>query len=78
MLNQRTLKNIIRATGVGLHTGEPVYLPLRPAPVYTGIVSCRVDLHPVVQITAPATNVGADGVCHHDVQRNYVAALQAR
>jgi UDP-3-O-[3-hydroxymyristoyl] N-acetylglucosamine deacetylase len=58
MLNQRTLKNIIRATGVGLHTGEKVYLTLRPAPVNTGIVFCRVDLDPVVQIKATATNVG--------------------
>ncbi|MEC8804625.1 MAG: UDP-3-O-acyl-N-acetylglucosamine deacetylase, partial [Pseudomonadota bacterium] len=35
MLRQRTLKNVIRATGVGLHTGEKVYLTLRPAPVNT-------------------------------------------
>ena len=41
MLRQRTLKNIIRATGVGLHTGEKVYLTLRPAPVNTGIVFTR-------------------------------------
>jgi len=58
MLRQRTLKNIIRATGVGLHTGEKVYLTLRPAPVNTGIVFSRVDLDPVVQIKASATNVG--------------------
>ena len=32
MVRQRTLKNVIRATGVGLHTGEKVYLTLRPAP----------------------------------------------
>ena len=44
MLRQRTLKNVIRATGVGLHTGEKVYLTLRPAPVNTGIVFSRVDL----------------------------------
>ena len=58
MLRQRTLKNIIRATGVGLHTGEKVYLTLRPAPVNTGIVFSRLDLDPVVQIKASATNVG--------------------
>jgi len=58
MLRQRTLKNVIRATGVGLHTGEKVYLALRPAPVNTGIVFSRVDLDPVVQIPATATNVG--------------------
>jgi UDP-3-O-acyl-N-acetylglucosamine deacetylase len=38
MIKQRTLKNIIRATGVGLHSGEKVYLTLKPAPVDTGIV----------------------------------------
>jgi hypothetical protein len=52
MIKQRTLKNIIRATGVGLHSGEKVYLTLKPAPVDTGIVFCRADLDPVVQIPA--------------------------
>jgi len=58
MIRQRTLKNIIRATGVGLHTGKKVYLTLRPAPVDTGIVFSRVDLDPVVSIPALAENVG--------------------
>ena len=58
MIKQRTLKNIIRATGVGLHTGQKVYLTLRPAPVDTGIVFSRVDLNPVVSIPALAQNVG--------------------
>ena len=58
MLKQRTLKNIIRATGVGLHTGEKVYLTLRPAPENTGIVFTRIDLDPIVQIEAKASNVG--------------------
>ena len=58
MLKQRTLKNVIRATGVGLHTGEKVYLTLRPAPVNTGIVFTRVDLEPSVAIQARACNVG--------------------
>ena len=44
MMSQRTLKNVIRATGVGLHSGEKVYLTLRPAAVDTGIVFRRVDL----------------------------------
>ena len=50
MIRQRTLKNVIRATGVGLHTGEKVYLTLRPAPAGTGIVFRRIDLDPVVEI----------------------------
>lgn len=57
MIYQRTLKNVIRATGVGLHTGEKVYLTLRPAPVDTGIVFSRVDLDPVVEIAARSENV---------------------
>lgn len=58
MMKQRTLKNIIRATGVGLHSGEKVYLTLKPAPADTGIVFCRTDLDPVVEIPAQAINVG--------------------
>lgn len=58
MIKQRTLKNEIRATGVGLHTGRKVFLTLRPAPVNTGIVFRRVDLDPPVEIEAKAENVG--------------------
>jgi UDP-3-O-[3-hydroxymyristoyl] N-acetylglucosamine deacetylase len=58
LLHQRTLRNAIKATGVGLHTGEEVYLTLNPAPVDTGIVFRRVDLDPVVEIPALAENVG--------------------
>ncbi|PIK75728.1 UDP-3-O-acyl-N-acetylglucosamine deacetylase [Pseudomonas sp. 382] len=58
MIRQRTLKNTIRATGVGLHSGEKVYLTLKPAPVDTGIVFRRADLDPVVEIPARAANVG--------------------
>ena len=58
MIKQRTLKNTIRATGVGLHAGEKVYLTLKPAPVDTGIVFRRADLDPVVEIPARAANVG--------------------
>jgi len=58
MIRQRTLRNAIRATGVGLHTGEKVYLTLLPAPVDTGIVFRRTDLEPPVEIAARAENVG--------------------
>lgn len=57
-LLQRTLKNVIRATGVGLHTGEKVYLTLRPAPVDSGIVFVRTDLDEPVSIPARVENVG--------------------
>ena len=58
MIRQRTLRNTIRATGVGLHTGEKVYLTLKPAPVDAGIVFRRTDLNPTVEIKAVAENVG--------------------
>ncbi|GMR14921.1 MAG: UDP-3-O-acyl-N-acetylglucosamine deacetylase [Gammaproteobacteria bacterium] len=58
MIRQRTLKNVIRATGVGLHTGDKVLMALRPAAVNTGIVFRRVDLDPVAEIEGFATNVG--------------------
>jgi UDP-3-O-[3-hydroxymyristoyl] N-acetylglucosamine deacetylase len=58
MINQRTLKNVIRATGVGIHTGEKVFMTLRPAAVNTGIVFRRVDLDPAVEVPAFATHVG--------------------
>jgi UDP-3-O-[3-hydroxymyristoyl] N-acetylglucosamine deacetylase len=58
MLNQRTLKNSIRATGVGLHTGKKVLMTLRPAAPDTGIVFRRTDLDRPVDIRAHAENVG--------------------
>ncbi len=63
MLRQRTLKNVIRATGVGLHGGEKVFLTLRPAPVDAGIVFHRIDLQPVVEIPARATLVAETTLC---------------
>lgn len=58
MIKQRTLKNVIRAAGVGIHTGEKVYLTLRPAAPNTGIVFRRTDLSPPVEIPARPENVG--------------------
>ncbi|MFD2190176.1 UDP-3-O-acyl-N-acetylglucosamine deacetylase [Pistricoccus aurantiacus] len=63
MIRQRTLKNTIRATGVGLHSGEKVYLTLRPAAADTGIVFVRTDLEPEVQIHARAQNVTDTTLC---------------
>ena len=57
MIRQRTLKNIIRATGVGLHTGKKVYLTLKPAPVDTGIIFIRTDLENQVEVPARPENV---------------------
>ena len=58
MIRQRTLKNVIRATGIGLHTGEKVYLTLRPAAAHSGIVFRRVDLSEPVEIRAEPYAVG--------------------
>jgi UDP-3-O-[3-hydroxymyristoyl] N-acetylglucosamine deacetylase len=58
MLKQRTLKNAIRATGVGLHTGRKVLMALRPAPANHGISFLRTDLDDPVEIEARAENVG--------------------
>ncbi len=57
MIKQRTLKNVIRATGVGLHTGQKVYLTLRPASSDTGIIFRRIDLADPVEIRACPENV---------------------
>jgi len=57
LIRQRTIKNVIRATGVGLHTGNKVYLTLRPASPDTGIVFRRVDLDQPLDIHAKAENV---------------------
>jgi UDP-3-O-[3-hydroxymyristoyl] N-acetylglucosamine deacetylase len=58
MIRQRTLKNAIKATGVGLHTGQKVFLTLRPAPPNTGIIFRRTDLDEPVEIEARPQNVG--------------------
>jgi UDP-3-O-[3-hydroxymyristoyl] N-acetylglucosamine deacetylase len=71
MLKQRTLKQLVRAVGIGLHSGTKVTLVLRPAAAETGIVFRRVDLDPPVDIklaadavvdTRMATTIGRDSV----------------
>lgn len=57
-LNQRTLKNVIKAAGITLHGGSTVVMTLRPAPVNTGIIFRRVDCNPIVEIPARAEYVG--------------------
>ena len=57
MIKQRTIKNVIRATGIGLHTGGKIHLTLRPAAVDTGIIFRRIDQEPAVDIPAKPENV---------------------
>jgi len=56
-VRQRTLKESIQSTGIGLHSGDKVYMTLRPAPVNTGIVFRRLDLPEPVDVPARALNV---------------------
>ena len=58
MINQRTIKNTIKATGIGLHTGEKITLTLIPAPAETGIIFVRTDIEPKIEIKACPKNVG--------------------
>lgn len=58
MLRQRTLKTLVSASGVGLHTGQKVRITLRPAPADTGVVFRRVDLASPVDLPARADVVG--------------------
>lgn len=58
MLKQRTIKNLVKTTGVGLHSGTKVELTLRPSAPDTGILFRRVDLDPVVELPMIATGVG--------------------
>ncbi|HUN70439.1 MAG TPA: UDP-3-O-acyl-N-acetylglucosamine deacetylase [Burkholderiales bacterium] len=63
MLRQRTLKSLVSATGVGLHTGQKVRMSLRPAQPDTGVVFRRLDLPSVVEIPARADLVGETRLC---------------
>jgi UDP-3-O-[3-hydroxymyristoyl] N-acetylglucosamine deacetylase len=58
MIKQRTLKTVVNATGIGLHTGEKVYMSLRPALPNTGIVFCRTDLPSAPLVKADPYLVG--------------------
>ncbi|EKD78101.1 MAG: hypothetical protein ACD_42C00042G0003 [uncultured bacterium] len=63
MIKQRTLKNTIHATGVGVHLGEKVYLTLHPAPIDTGIVFRRIDFPEPLFIPATAAFIGNTDLC---------------
>ncbi|MGH8455992.1 MAG: UDP-3-O-acyl-N-acetylglucosamine deacetylase [Stenotrophobium sp.] len=63
MIRQRTLKQAVRATGVGLHSGSRVYMSMLPAGPDTGIVFRRTDLNPPVEVSARADLVGEAIMC---------------
>lgn len=63
MIKQRTLKRIVQATGVGLHTGKKVTLTMRPALANTGVIYRRTDLNPPVDFPADAKSVRDTMLC---------------
>ena len=63
MIKQRTLKQSVQATGVGLHSGRKVSVTFRPAPANTGILYVRSDLEPAVTIKAEAAAVRDTVLC---------------
>jgi UDP-3-O-[3-hydroxymyristoyl] N-acetylglucosamine deacetylase len=63
MIKQRTIKQSVQETGIGLHKGDKVTMTLRPAPANTGIVFRRVDLEPYADIPARANAVGDTMLC---------------
>ena len=82
MIKQRTLKRIVQATGVGLHTGKKVTLTLRPASANTGVIYRRTDLNPPVDSPADAKSVRDTVLCtclvnEHDVRISTVEHLNA-
>ncbi|CDG47252.1 UDP-3-O-acyl-N-acetylglucosamine deacetylase [Serratia symbiotica] len=82
MIKQRTLKRIVQATGVGLHTGKKVTLTMRPAPANTGVIYRRTDLNPPVDFPADAKSVRDTMLCtclvnEHDVRISTVEHLNS-
>ena len=63
MIKQRTIKQAVQATGIGLHKGSKVSMTLRPAAAHTGIVFRRTDLEPYADIPANAELVGDTQLC---------------
>jgi UDP-3-O-[3-hydroxymyristoyl] N-acetylglucosamine deacetylase len=63
MIKQRTIKNAVSVTGIGLHKGNKVKLSLLPAPANTGIVFRRVDLSPAVDFPSSAEIVKDTQMC---------------
>lgn len=57
-IKQQTIQTSINTSGIGIHSGKKINLTLRPAPIDTGIVFCRTDLNPTVEILACTKNIG--------------------
>ncbi len=82
---QHTIEHSVNLSGVGIHSGQPVFMTIHPAPENTGIVFRRVDLNPVVEIKANPQNIQetfmCSVLCNNDVKvgtvEHFMAALSA-
>ena len=63
MILQRTIKETVSATGIGLHSGSKVTVTFRPAPADTGIIYTRTDLNPHVSIKCEPEAVRDTQLC---------------
>ncbi|MBF7681814.1 UDP-3-O-acyl-N-acetylglucosamine deacetylase [Acinetobacter sp. B5B] len=68
MLKQRTLKRVVRASGIGLHSGQKVMINFVPHTVDSGIVFRRIDLNPVVDLPADAMLIQEAFMCSNLIQ----------
>lgn len=72
MIKQKTLKRVVKTTGVGLHTGKKVTLTMKPASANSGIIYRRVDINPVVEFFADPQSVRDTQLCTCLVNENNV------
>ena len=68
MFRQRTLKRTVKASGIGLHSGQKVMINFVPHTVDGGIVFRRIDLHPAIEIPADAMLIQEAFMCSNLVQ----------
>ena len=80
MLRQKTLRSAVHAIGIGVHSGKPVRMTLRPAEANTGIRFVRAD-HPNVHIAALAQHVSdttlATSICEHGIEISTIEHLMS-
>jgi UDP-3-O-[3-hydroxymyristoyl] N-acetylglucosamine deacetylase len=68
MLKQRTLKRVVKASGIGLHSGQKVMINFVPHTVDSGIVFRRIDLNPPVDLPADALLIQEAFMCSNLVK----------
>lgn len=63
MLKQRTLKRVVKASGIGLHSGQKVMINFVPHTVNSGIVFRRIDIEPHIDLPADAMLIQEAFMC---------------